>query len=423
MPRSDRRRRHDVGILADHPSRRDGTDDGLRAPGLLAADGYAARQDASRAIVGFRKSAVEDLELIASFWRGKRVLVTGHSGFKGSWLTLWLNALGAKVTGISLPPVTTPNLFTEVNISALCDSRFCDIRDRVPFIDQIHAITPQIVFHLAAQPLVRPGYEEPLWTFETNVMGTLHLLEALRDVEAVRVAVMITTDKVYRENARPHREDDVLGGKDPYSASKAACEHVIACYRDSFLAVNGVAVASARAGNVIGGGDWSRDRLIPDAVRAWQEGQTLEVRRPQSVRPWQHVLEPLWGYLTLARKLWQRPTLAGAYNFGPEETDTATAGDVIELARMAYGRGEVRYGDGKSGPHESAWLALDKSKAQALLGVSPEMALVQAVERTMAWYRAHGQGVKARDLCLADIADYQRLVQGASVVAPLASSA
>ncbi len=257
----------------------------------------------------------------ASFWRGRRVLLTGHSGFKGSWLTLWLHRLGAVVTGVSLPPETAPNIFTDADIGALCDSHFCDIRAAAPLAELVRAARPEVVLHLAAQPLVRASYREPRETFATNVMGTVNVLDALRGLDGVRVAVMVTTDKVYRsqEAPRPYREDDALGGHDPYSASKAASEMAIASYRDAFLSAQGVAVASARAGNVIGGGDWSEDRIIPDAVRAWQAGQTLEVRRPQAIRPWQHVLEPLAGYLTLAQALWQRPALADSYNFGPEE--------------------------------------------------------------------------------------------------------
>jgi CDP-glucose 4,6-dehydratase len=272
------------------------------------------------------------------------------------------------------------------------------------------------VFHLAAQPLVRASYKEPLATFETNAMGTAHLLDALRGLAGVRVAVMVTTDKVYRENGspRPFREDDALGGHDPYSASKAACEMIVASYRDAFLSAQGVAVASARAGNVIGGGDWSEDRVIPDAVRAWQSGQPLQVRRPQAVRPWQHVLEPLNGYLTLAESLWQQPALAGAYNFGPQANEAVPVRELVEAARAAYGEGEVRYGDGSEGPQESAWLALDVAKAEQALGVTPRLPLVRAVTQTMAWYRAHREGAEARQLCLADISDFENRAQNRS---------
>ena len=347
----------------------------------------------------------------ADFWRGKRVLLTGHTGFKGGWLALWLQGLGAHVTGIALPPDSTPNLFQLARVGDGMEGRFADIRDAASLSAIIRPARPEIVLHLAAQPLVRASYREPLETFATNVMGTAHVLNALRGVDSLRVAVMVTTDKVYqnREWPYPYRESDALGGHDPYSASKAASEIVIACYRDAFLATQGVAVASARAGNVIGGGDWSQDRLIPDAVRAWQSGQVLAIRRPQSIRPWQHVLEPLAGYLTLARKLWDEPALAGAYNFGPQSGEAATVRDVVELARSAYGGGEVHFGDDSAGPHEAGWLALETAKARNALGLVPKWALAEAVNRTMAWYRAQQQGADARRLCEAEIAAYEAL--------------
>jgi len=360
---------------------------------------------------------VEDLEVTMStsrgsgFWAAKRVLVTGHTGFKGSWLALWLHRLGAEVTGIGLAPVTEPNLFSVAKVEELCQSRFCDVRDAVALADLIKAAGPEIVFHLAAQPLVRASYREPRETFATNVMGTAHVLDALRGLDSVRVVVMVTTDKVYRNNEWPwpYREDDALGGHDPYSASKAASEIAIASYRDAFLSAQGVAVTSARAGNVIGGGDWSEDRLIPDAVRAWQVGQPLEVRRPQAVRPWQHVLEPLAGYLTLAQKLWEAPALAGAYNFGPESNEVTTVRELVEMVRAAYGHGEVRYGEGTEGPHEGGWLALEVSKARMALGIRPQLTVAQAVKQTMAWYRAQQEGADARTLCHSEIAAYETL--------------
>jgi CDP-glucose 4,6-dehydratase len=324
-------------------------------------------------------------------------------------LALWLHRLGAEVTGISLPPVTKPNLFSVAKVEELGQSRFCDIRDAVALADVIKAAVPEIVFHLAAQPLVRASYKEPRETFATNFMGTAHVLDALRGLDSVRVVVMVTTDKVYRNNEWlwPYREDDALGGQDPYSASKAASEIIIASYRDAFLSAQGVAVASARAGNVIGGGDWSDDRLIPDAVRAWQAGKPLAVRRPQAIRPWQHVLEPLAGYLTLAHKLWEQPALAGAYNFGPETNETVSVRALVEMVRAAYGNGEVCYGAGTDGPHEAGRLALEVAKARIALGVRPLWPLAQAVKRTMAWYKAQHEGADARTLCLAEIAAYE----------------
>lgn len=343
------------------------------------------------------------------FWRDKRVLLTGHTGFKGGWLALWLQRLGAQVTGIALPPATQPCLFECARVADGMNSHVCDIRDAEAVAILVRAARPQIVFHLAAQSLVRASYRQPLETFASNVMGTAHVLDALRGLDEVRVAVMITTDKVYRnqEWQYPYREEDVLGGHDPYSASKAASEIVVASYRDAFLADQGVAVATARAGNVIGGGDWSEDRLLPDAVRAWQAGQALAIRRPHAIRPWQHVLEPLAGYLRLAQKMDEMPALAGAYNFGPETSEAATVSIVVELARMAYGSGDVIFGDGSEGPHEAGWLALEVAKARQNLGVQPHWTLHEAVERTMKWYRQQHDGANARDLCEAEIAAYE----------------
>lgn len=347
----------------------------------------------------------------ASFWRGKRVLLTGHTGFKGAWLTAWLHRLGASVTGISLPALTVPNLFEAAGIAQICDSHFCDIRDGEALTELVRTARPEIVFHLAAQPLVRASYRAPLVTIETNVMGTAHVLDALRGLDCTRVAVMVTTDKVYRDQGeeRLSYEDDPLGGRDPYSASKAACEIVISSYRDCFLADQGTAVASARAGNVIGGGDWSEDRLIPDAMRAWEAGKILEVRRPRAVRPWQHVLEPLAGYLTLACRLWQEAPLMGAYNFGPDSREAVTVQQLVEIARRAYGGGTVSYSDVEDGPHETAWLSLENGKAREMLGVTPRLSLVQAIDRTVAWYRAHRDGADAIGLCAADITAYEAL--------------
>lgn len=342
------------------------------------------------------------------FWRDKRVLLTGHTGFKGAWLALWLSRLGARVTGVALSPVTTPSLFDLAEIPSLVDSHLIDIRDATALGNCVRASDPDIVFHLAAQALVRASYRDPLGTFATNVQGTANLLDPLRASSRVRVVVAITTDKVYRnlEHAFPYRETDALGGHDPYSASKAAAELVIASYRDAFLAEQGVAIASARAGNVIGGGDWSEDRLIPDAIRAWSTDQPLIIRRPQSTRPWQHVLEPLAAYLRLAEQLWDHPTLAGAYNFGPQTHEAATVREVIELAQSAYGSVTVHWGDGTAGPHEAGWLALEIAKARTLLGVEPRWSLAQSVEHTLNWYRRQAQGESARTLCDADISAY-----------------
>jgi CDP-glucose 4,6-dehydratase len=363
--------------------------------------------------LGDRKSTLEALVVNPSnpdpdFWCGKRVLLTGHTGFKGGWLALWLSQLGARVVGIALPPLTTPNLCTLAGISSLIDSHTIDIRDAPALAACVAAADPEIVLHLAAQALVRAGYRDPLGTFSTNVQGTANLLDALRPLRHLRVAVAITTDKVYRnlEHPLPYRESDALGGHDPYSASKAAAELVIDCYRDAFLKGQGVAVASARAGNVIGGGDWSEDRLIPDAIRAWSADQPLAIRRPQSTRPWQHVLEPLAAYLRLAERLWHQPSLAGAYNFGPHTHEGATVREVIELAQCAYGSGTVLWGDGTEGPHEAGWLALETAKSRTQLGVNPRWTLEQSVTHTLNWYRRQADGEPARDLCASDIAAF-----------------
>ena len=368
--------------------------------------------------MGNGKGPLEGLGLMRgdadqSFWRDKRVLLTGHTGFKGSWLALWLESLGARVTGIALPPITEPNLFDLAGIDEVTDSNLLDVRDAAGMAKATRNANPEIVFHLAAQPLVRASYKDPLETLSTNIQGTAILLDALRHLTGPRVVVVITTDKVYqnREHSRPYREDDALGGHDPYSASKAAAELVVASYRDSFLAANGVAVATARAGNVIGGGDWSADRLIPDAIRAWEGDAALFVRHPAAVRPWQHVLEPLWGYLRLAQCLWQDPALAGPYNFGPHTEESSTVREVITRARSAYGKGEISWGDGTDGPHEAGLLALDIAKARSAVGFNPRWTLDNSIRHTLDWYRRQSAGESARALCQADIADFEATPQ------------
>lgn len=345
------------------------------------------------------------------FWEKKRVLITGHTGFKGSWLSLWLQLLGAKVTGIALPPLTTPNLFSLARVAEGIDSHYCDIRDFKSFNKLIVASDPEIVFHLAAQPLVLTSYKEPLVTFASNLMGTVHLLESLRELRNIRVAVMVTSDKVYQnlEHSLPYREIDALGGHDPYSASKAACEILISSYRDSFLNQQGVAVASARAGNVIGGGDWSDNRLIPDAVRAWESSKILKIRYPNSIRPWQHVLESLNSYLMLAREIWSQPELAGAYNFGPHAFDSISVRKVVDLALAAYGKGEVQYSNDFDGHHEANLLSLETTKARLALGIMPIWSIGESISRTMNWYRAQYAGNDARTLCEVEIREMMSL--------------
>ncbi|WP_445191788.1 CDP-glucose 4,6-dehydratase [Sphingomonas sp. Tas61C01] len=339
----------------------------------------------------------------ATFWHGRRVLVTGTTGFKGGWLAIWLARLGADVTGLGLAPPDN-GLFLRARIDEGQRHHILDIRDPDALAAAVSAARPEIVFHLAAQPLVRASYRVPVETFSTNVLGTVHLLEACRTSEPPRTIVAITTDKVYynAEHVLPYREDDRLGGHDPYSASKAACEIVIDSYRASFLRERGIGLASARAGNVIGGGDWSEDRLLPDAIRAWSRGETLEIRRPDAIRPWQHVLEPLAGYLVLAERMDADPALAGAYNFGPLTHEAADVRTVVEIARRSFGRGEVLFGD-VQGPHEAGLLTLETAKARNVLAVTPRWMLGEAVERTMNWYRRADEGADVRALCEADI--------------------
>lgn len=342
----------------------------------------------------------------ATFWNGKRVLLTGHTGFKGSWLALWLTEMGAQVQGLSLTPPTEPSLFRLLNgTRSPASEGLVDIRDRLAVAARVMVTRPEIVFHLAAQPLVRAGYRDPLGTYETNVQGTANLLDALRIAPDMRAIVVVTTDKVYEnpETGAAFRESDPLGGHDPYSASKAAAEIVTASFRRSYFAARRIGIATARAGNVIGGGDWAEDRLIPDAMRAWNADKPLLVRRPEAVRPWQHVLEPLHGYIRLAEELWADPDVVHTLNFGPDHHAAASVRSLLTLAREAYGRGVTEFASMEEGPHEAGYLMLDSSAARQRLGYRPCWGLEDTVTRTMDWYRRHGRGMSARSLCLNDI--------------------
>lgn len=343
----------------------------------------------------------------AEFWRGKKVLLTGHTGFKGAWLAFVLQKLGATVVGMALPAATHPNLYLSLGLQNTLTEYLGDIRDLSWVKNVVQQEQPEVVLHLAAQALVRVAYDDPIGTYTSNFLGTAHVLDALRDCPSVRVAVMVTTDKVYKnsERATPYKEDDYLGGHDPYSASKAACEILIESYRLSFLEARGICVMSARAGNVIGGGDWSPDRLVPDLVRAWNADQTVAIRRPDALRPWQHVLEPICAYLCLAEAGWQRPhEVARAWNLGPNEA--ATVRRVIELAQSCFGKGEVEFATCIAGVHEAGLLALDASLARRELGISPRWDLETAVEKTMHWYRQFESGSDASLLCLDDWESY-----------------
>ena len=342
----------------------------------------------------------------ADFWSGKRVLLTGHTGFKGAWLAQWLVSMGAKVTAVALAPNTEPNIFSLAKVSTHLAHHELDICDASKIAAIVQQVQPEIVLHLAAQALVRESYSDPLRTFSVNVMGTANVLDALRHCDSVRSIVVVTTDKVYanQEWIWPYRETDRLGGHDPYSASKAGTEIVVASYRASYFAAKGVTVATARAGNVIGGGDWSADRIIPDAVRAWSANGALQVRRPEAVRPWQHVIEPLCAYLVLAERAWSDATVAKAWNFGPQTHEAATVREVVGMAQAAFGQGQVQWGDGKDGPHEAGLLMLDTSLAKSQLGVQSVFPLKDAIGMTMRWYRDLQAGQTAAALCERDIA-------------------
>jgi len=342
------------------------------------------------------------------FWRGRRVLVTGHSGFKGAWLSFWLARMGAIVSGVSLQPATNPNFFSLLGLESSVESNWLDIRDEESVRGVFERFQPEVVLHLAAQALVRPSYSAPMQTFSTNIIGTLHVLDAARKTSSVRSIVAITTDKVYQnhEKGLAFEESDPLGGHDPYSASKAGAEMVISSYRKSFFQAAGIGLASARAGNVIGGGDWSLDRILPDAVRAWSTGQPLVVRNPRATRPWQHVLEPLAGYLRLAEYIFAQPQSAEDFNFGPDPSDVATVKEVVTQAQKSFGCGDIEWGSVPDGLHEAQTLTLDNTKAKRLLGIHPVWNLETAVARTMDWYRLQISGHSAVDLCEQDLQAY-----------------
>ena len=344
------------------------------------------------------------------FWQGKKVFLTGHTGFKGSWLTLWLHRLGAEVHGYALAPASGPSLFTTAKLDAsLASSTIGDIRDAAALERALQRSSAEVVFHLAAQPLVRQSYLSPVDTFAINVMGTVNLLEAVRRSPHVQAVVNVTTDKCYenREWVWPYREDEAMGGHDPYSSSKACSELVSASYRRAFLAEAGVALATARAGNVIGGGDWSPDRLIPDFLRALDQGQTLTIRSPFAIRPWQHVLEPLAGYMQLAEHLCQHgQEFAQAWNFGPADEDARDVAWIVNHLVSAF-PGTSWQLDSNPQPHEAQYLKLDSSKARTQLGWQPRWKLGEALEKITSWHTAWRTGEPMRDVCLAQIAAYE----------------
>lgn len=353
------------------------------------------------------------------FWKGRRVFLTGHTGFKGSWLSLWLQSLGANLTGYALKPPTNPNLFEEAQVATGMHSIEGDIRDLTSLQRSMQEALPEIVIHMAAQPLVRYSYQQPVETYATNVMGTVHLLEAVRNTPGVKAIVNVTTDKCYQnqEWLWGYRENEPMGGYDPYSNSKGCAELVSLAYRSSYFnpadyARHGVGLATARAGNVIGGGDWAVDRLIPDIVAAFEQGVSARIRNPHAVRPWQHVLEPLRGYLMLAESLCVKGSVNGeAWNFGPVEEDTKPVGWIVNKMAECWG-GEANWQvDEGNHPHEANYLKLDISKARSRLGWHPLLRLDDALNLVVEWAKGRSTGVDIRALTKGQIAAYQQITR------------
>lgn len=357
-----------------------------------------------------------------SFWRGKRVLVTGHTGFKGSWLVAWLKHAGADVAGFALPPATEPSLFRQLGLAKAIKHRMGDVRSLKSVVKTVRDFRPQIVFHLAAQPLVRDSYERPVDTYETNVLGTINVLEAVRQSGGVRVAVNVTTDKVYANEERglAFSESAPLGGRDPYSSSKACSELVTQAYRDSFFGGSKsrsafVHVASARSGNVIGGGDWSRDRLVPDLVRAFTAHRTGLVRYPNAVRPWQHVLEAIHGYLVLAESLWpEHSKTIGAWNFGPPPRLSKTVAALADAFGRAWGGNEKWKRDKRSHPEEASLLTLNSRRAEQRLGWSCKLSFRDTVNWTADWYKRCADGEPAAAITKDQLCAYENILKSPS---------
>ena len=365
---------------------------------------------------------MESLAIIAmnkEFWIGKKVLLTGHTGFKGGWLTIWLQKLGAEVIGYSLEPPTKPSLYEAANISKDMRSVHGDVRDLSHFSKVLQECLPDIVIHMAAQSLVRPSYENPVETYSSNVMGTVNVLEAVRtqNDRSVNAVLVVTTDKCYenREWLWGYRESERMGGKDPYSNSKGCAELVTSSYRDSFFNVDkysehGVAVASARAGNVVGGGDWAQDRLIPDIIKAISSGESVKIRNPHSIRPWQHVLEPLSGYMLLIEKLYDDPrAFSEGWNFGPDDTNVKDVYSIVKSLTTLWGGGAGWSVDEGAHVHEANYLKLDCSKARSLLGFTSKLELFDALEWIVEWYKEYGSNNDMHAFTMGQIEKYERL--------------
>lgn len=361
--------------------------------------------------MAIRKSSVENM--VESFWKNKKVFLTGHTGFKGSWMSLWLLKSGAQLTGYSLGLPTTPSLFDELKIEKDMKSIFADIRDGEKLKKAVVAAQPDIVIHMAAQPLVRYSYKEPVETYMTNVMGTVHLFEAVRASQNVKAVVNVTSDKCYENNETSHsyKENEAMGGYDPYSSSKGCAELVTSAYRNSFFADASVFLASGRAGNVIGGGDWAEDRLVPDIFRAVEANKTLTIRNPKATRPWQHVLEPVGGYMLLAEKLFtQGSKFAEGFNFGPDHNDHADVETVISKINKQW-NDKVKYNvEPKSdkNPHEAHLLSLDCTKAQKILGWKPHWNLDTALKKTIEWNERRWNKENVQEICAQQINQYEK---------------
>jgi len=359
------------------------------------------------------------------FWQGKRVFVTGHSGFKGSWLSLWLSQLGASVTGFSLPPPTRPSLFEEAGVAKHTHCFEGDIRDPAALRQALNSSAPEIVIHMAAQSIVRASYQDPLGTYLTNVMGTANLMDAIRTCKSVRAVVVITSDKCYenQEWIWPYREDDRLGGHDPYSSSKACAELLVSSYRNSYFPLeryseHGVSIATARAGNVIGGGDWAKDRLIPDLMRGFSAGEVVNIRNPGAIRPWQHVLEPLRGYLMLAEKVYAAgASFSGGWNFGPNYADAKPVEWIVRRIASLWGAGAAFNFDAGNHPHEANLLKLDWSKAASELNWEPAFSIERTIEFTVDWYRRWTAGEPAASLVNRQLEEYSALARFNALVA------
>lgn len=355
------------------------------------------------------------IDIFDYFYKGKRVLVTGHTGFKGSWLSIWLHELGAEVVGVAHDPFTERDNFVLSGIGKKIKADIrADIRDGQKMKEIFAEYQPEIVFHLAAQPLVRLSYDEPVMTYETNVMGTINIMEAIKATDSVKVGVMITTDKCYdnKEQMRGYKEDDPFGGYDPYSSSKGACEIAIQSWRRSFFnpdeygKKHHVSLASVRAGNVIGGGDWALDRIIPDCIKALEADKVIEIRSPKAIRPWEHVLEPLSGYMMLAQKMWEYPTeYCEGWNFGPENDSISTVWDVASALVENFGKGELKDVSDPNAVHEANLLMLDITKAKTRLGWKPRLDAKQTIDLVADWYKRYKQE-NVYQLCIEEIESF-----------------